>query len=396
MRTTTGLVRRFAWLMLGGAIGLAVGVVAVVLVQLVTPAVPVWAVVAVTALGGAALALVPGARELEVTAARTMLGTRAELVVPARPRLVHRARTAAWVLLHLLLGLGVAVCLFVLVPLGVLLVVEAFAGRVGGSDLPLPADGAGRVVHVVGGALVAVAGVLASWPAGAAAAALAGRVLGPTAHDRLEVALDRAEREAERVRLARELHDGIGHALTIVSVQAAAGRRVVGHDPATAAEALAAVEETARAALAELDDLLAVLREDRPGPDAPVDLADVVAAHRRAGLDVDASLDVPDDLPPLLLRSLQRIVAEALANAHRHGAPGEVRVAVGHTRDAVTVEAANPVDRRSGRGRPGGGRGLAGVAERVALFGGTVDAGPEGDRWVLRATLPRPDRSTDG
>lgn len=395
MRTTMRrLVRRFAWLMLGGAIGLAAALLGFSVVQAAVPGLPVWTVAALVTVAAAALGLVPGARELEVTAARAMLGAEAEMVVPRRSHPVHRRRTVAWVLVHLVLGLAVAACLFAVVPFAALVVVEAVAGRVAGSELPLPASPPEQVLRVVGGVALGVAAALAAWPAGAAAAGLAGRVLGPTAHDRLEVALDRASREAEHVRLARELHDGIGHALTIVSVQAAAGRRVVEHDPATAAEALAAVEETARAALAELDELLAVLREDRPGPDAPVDLEGVVAAHRRAGLDLDVALDVPDGLPAVVRRNLHRIVSEALTNAHRHGAPGPVRLVVSHTEDAVTVEASNPVGRR--RARPGGGRGLAGIAERVALFGGSVDAGPAGDRWVLRATLPRPERSTDG
>jgi signal transduction histidine kinase len=86
---------------------------------------------------------------------------------------------------------------------------------------------------------------------------------------------------------------------------------------------------------------------------------------------------------------VQRIVTEALTNAHRHGAPGAVRLTVGHDGDELRIEVVNPVrpGSRPAR-RSSGGRGLSGVRERVALFGGTVDAGSDGDRWVLRATLP--------
>ena len=83
------------------------------------------------------------------------------------------------------------------------------------------------------------------------------------------------------------------------------------------------------------------------------------------------------------------MVTEALTNAHRHGAPGPVRLAVGHDGDEVRIEVVNPVRTGSRPGRrPLGRRGLSGVRERVALFGGTAEAGPDGARWVLRATLP--------
>src|SRR5690606_3286292 len=129
------------------------------------------------------------------------------------------------------------------------------------------------------------------------------------------------------------------------------GRRVVTADPEAAAGALAAIEDTARSALEELDQLLAVLRagaDDGAGTDdAPFALAlaldDVVAAHRRAGLDVREEIDLPPGLPALLGRTVRRVVTEALTNAHRHGGPGPVTLAVRHDAEAVHVRAANPV-----------------------------------------------------
>ncbi|MVA75128.1 two-component sensor histidine kinase [Auraticoccus sp. F435] len=386
---TRRLLRRFAWLMLGAAIGLATALLVVSLLAVVAPGLPREVVVLVTVLAGAGLGLVPGARELEVTAARTMLDADAELVVPRRPRWAHRRQTMAWVVLHQLAGVLVGVGLFAAVPAAGLVLVETVTGRAG-TVVDVPAAPAARAALAAAAVVVGLAGLAACWPVGAVAARWAGRFLGPTASDRLELATSRAAREAEHTRLARELHDGIGHALTIVSVQAAAGRRVGGQDPAAAAAAFATIEDTARDALAELDELLAVLREDRPGAVAPVDLAGVVETHRRAGLVVDARLDLPAGLPPLLQRTVQRITAEALTNAHRHGT-GPVRLVVSAGAGVLTVEVSNP---RGGRtSRRGGGRGLAGVRERVALFGGTVEAGPEGEHWVLRATLPLPERS---
>lgn len=402
------LARRFAWQMLGGAIGLALVLLVYSLLNIVAGELPAWVVAVATVAAAIGLGLVPGARELEVTAARALLDVDDELVVPARPRPAHRLRTAAWVAGHLASGLLVAAGLFAGVPMAVLIGVEVVAGetlRSGDSfytGLPLPTGPVSLALRLVACAAFALLALVATWPLGAAAAALAGRVLGPTPHDRMETALARARREAEHTRLARELHDGIGHALTVVSVQAAAGRRVVAANPDAAAEALAAIEDTARSALAELDQLLAILRDDADD-DAPVALApaldDVVTAHRRAGLDLAARIDLPPGLPALLGRTVQRIVTEALTNAHRHGAPGPVRLTVGHGGDEVRIEVVNPVRPGTRPGsRPTGGRGLSGIRERVALFGGAVHAGSDGDRWVFRATLPcapRPARGAD-
>lgn len=386
------LARRFAWHMLGAAIGLALVLLVVSLLNAAVTGLPVGVVVVVVLAAAVALGLVPGARELEVTAARALLDVDAELVVPVRPRLAHRVRTATWVVVHLVTGMVVALGLFAALPAAVLIGIEAVTGRALGSGFTLPTTPAEVTLRLVACVAVGLLGLVATWPLGVAAAALAGRVLGPTPHDRIETALARARREAEHTRLARELHDGIGHALTVVHVQAAAGRRVVAANPDAAAEALAAIEDTARSALAELDQLLAVLRDD--GDDrASVALAptleDVVSAHRRAGLDLTARVDLPAGLPALLGRTVQRIVTEALTNAHRHGAAGPVALTVGHDRDAVRIEVVNPV--RPGARPPRrvtGGRGLSGVRERVALFGGTAEAGPDDGRWVLRATLP--------
>lgn len=390
--TTRYLARLFAWQMLGAAIGLALTLLVYGLLNAAVTGLPDWLMAAAVVAAAIALGLVPGARELEVTAARALLDVHQELVVPARPRPAHRLRTALWVAGHLASGLAVAVCLFAVIPMVVLFAVEAVTGRGIYTGFPVPSGPVEATLRVAAAVVLGLAALVATWPLGAAASALAGRVLGPTPHDRLETALARARREAEHTRLARELHDGIGHALTVVSVQAAAGRRVVAANPDAAADALGAIEDTARSALAELDQLLAVLRDDADDT-APVALApalgDVVTAHRRAGLDLDARIDLPAGLPALLGRTVQRIVTEALTNAHRHGAPGQVRLDVAHDGDEVRITVVNPV--RAGarpRRRPAGGRGLPGIRERVALFGGTAEAGADGDRWILRATLP--------
>lgn len=379
------LIRRSAWLMLGAAIGLAVILLTVSVLSVIAgnPSIPV--VVLLSVIAGAALGLVPGARELEVTAARSMLQSDADLIVPGRPRNAHRLQTAGWVLLHLIVGTGTATCLFAVLPGAVLIIVETALGRQVGSTFPIAQSTGGQLLTVALATLVGLVALIIIWPAGALMAVLVGRFLGPTAYDYLELAIDRANREAEHTRLARELHDGIGHALTIVSVQAAAGRRISDRDPQAAAEAFAVIEDTARNAISELDQLLAVLRDDQASDHRPIALAEIVAVHRRAGLDLETDVDLPDRLPPLLQRNVNRIVTEALTNAHRHGSAGQVRLSARHGGGAVTIEVTNPT---GAAGQRRGGRGLTGISERVALFGGSVEAGRVGDRWVIRAELP--------
>lgn len=396
-------VRRVAWAMLGAAIGLAVVLVVfyVLRAALVGTLFAADAAYAPDVLVGAvsvavafALGLVPGARELEMTAARSLLGHGGDLVIPGRTTWVHRFRTGCWTAFHLLAGLVVAFCLFGLVPATVVVGLESALGRSVGSPVPV-ADGPAARLAVVLGCLVAGLVLLAAaWPAGALAQRLVGRFLGPTAADRLEVALARQRQEAEHTLLARELHDGIGHALTVVSVQAAAGRRVAATRPERAAAAFAAIEEVSRGALAELDALLGMLRDDRqPSPAGGV--ADVVEQHRRSGLDLVADVDLPPGLPPLLHRTVVRVVTEGLTNARRHGAPGEVKLAVGHTEQEVVVRVSNAV--APGAATREGGRGLAGIRERASLFGGSAEAGvvahadgpeDEAGRWLLSVRLP--------
>ncbi len=389
---------------------------------------------------GGLLGLVPGIRELEVTACRSMLGVRSELVVPLRPGLVHRVQDVLWVQVHLLLGLLTAACLTMLLPAATVTALDAMGANPGISLLAIPDSVLGRIALGAAAVVAAAAALLGAWPLGALAASLAPRLLGPTARDRLEVALARVSQDAERTRIARDLHDGIGHALTIVSIQAAAGGRVLDRDPDAARQALARIEDTAREALIDLDDVLADLREERadvvrvaeaadgagpsrdadaihmagsveakgfPGstsavdthgrvdPVAPSRLEAVLLDHREAGMDLRTEVVVPAGLPALQHEHLARLVTELLTNAHRHGSDGPVHLRIHGGRDsaglpAVIVEAANPLAPREedSAAAPTGGRGLAGSRERLALWGGTLKAGPKDGTWQARALVP--------
>ena len=385
-------VLRTTWLLIGAAIGLAAALLLVGLAEVVGPSSGLGRTLTLIGCLWPALliGLLPGVRELEVTAARALLGVTAELVEPERTRGPHRWRTVVLVAAHLVLGLVTATLLVGAVPAAVAMCLATLNGQ--------PVDVFGAPAPVVSGPasillmLLAVAGCLAAtWGLGRLGARLATRLLGPTAADRLQIALARLDAELEHARLARDLHDGIGHALTIIGVQAAAGRRSLSRDPQLAAEALATIEGTSRQALDELDNLLGLLRREPVARTAEPDLdrlPALVETHRSGGMRVEANVHTPSTLPRLVSTTAYRIVAEGLTNAERYAGDGPVQVSVRSDADRVLVQVTSPAGPRTTvAGRTG--RGLTGIAERVALFGGRVDAGPSasGD-WVVAAVIP--------
>ncbi|GAA1837844.1 histidine kinase [Pseudonocardia ailaonensis] len=322
---------------------------------------------------GTAVALVPGVRELETAAARALLD--ADLPDPARPETWSgRRRAIGWLLLNMLLGGLTALLLLYALPAVAGFLVAPWTA------LPtLPAGAGAWWPPLLGLAMLLVTVHLVAL-LGRLLAALAPRILGPSPEERLRTELEGARRDAarlaERTRLARELHDSVGHALTVTTLQAGAAAQVLDTDPEFARRALAAIEETGRTALDELDHVLGLLREETTGESAAPDLAslpDLVGSARSAGVQV--SLDTAGDLgalPPPVSREAYRLVQEAVTNALRHAGQVPVRVSV-RVADALRIEVENPL---TGRGRPGGGRGLDGMAERAADLGGRVEAGP--------------------
>ncbi|GAA0690160.1 histidine kinase [Kitasatospora atroaurantiaca] len=324
-----------------------------------------------------AAALVPAMRRAEGVQARLLLMPEREQDIGAAPSRSwgDRRRTAGWLIARV--GLGVLVGYATLRALdgAVRLVVAPDAYR---SAVPL-------LVPVL---LFALLWLVVF--AGRLQLALAVRLLGPSPAERLAEAELRAERLLERNRLARELHDSIGHALTVTVLQAGAAREVA--DPAFVAKALEVIEETGRQAMDDLERTLVLLREtpegaavERPGIDQ---LPRLFETARAAGSPVEAWIDVPTGrLPGVLSRESYRIVQEAVTNALRHspGEPIAVRIAV---RDGqLELRCVNALT-GNGSTRRGGGKGLRGVRERAVLLGGEAEAGGRDGEWVLAVRLP--------
>jgi signal transduction histidine kinase len=211
-------------------------------------------------------------------------------------------------------------------------------------------------------------------------------------------------REAERLRIAREMHDVLAHRVSLLSLHAGALEFRPDAPAEEIAEAAAVIRASASAALEELRDVIGVLRDGDPAPgEAPeppqptlAEVPALVDESRRAGVRVEWELDVPDDrpLPASIGRAAYRIVQEGLTNARKHapGAAVDVRIAGAPGGDLVVeVRSRRAVAVGAPAALPGAGTGLVGLAERVALAGGTLEHGPDpaGD-FVLRATLPWP------
>ncbi|MFF2361612.1 sensor histidine kinase [Streptomyces sp. NPDC058122] len=218
--------------------------------------------------------------------------------------------------------------------------------------------------------------------------ALARRLLGPSPTERLAALEERTEQLLERNRIARELHDSIGHALTVAVVQAGAARAA--GDPAFTARALTAIEETGRAALEDLERVLGVLREsERPASGRPTltDADRLLESARTSGAKVDAEVTGPlETVAGPVSREGYRILQESLTNVLRHAGSVPVRVRIDVRDGALSLEVRNPLP--DGRVVAGRGSGLRGIRERAALLGGSARTGPHEGDWQVHAELP--------
>ncbi len=199
--------------------------------------------------------------------------------------------------------------------------------------------------------------------------------------------------EEERTRIARELHDVVGHSVSVMTVQASAVRRLLEDDQQKVREALEVVEQTGREALAEMRRMVGVLRrpEEAPAlaPQPSLEHVDRLVSHtREAGLPVELRIEgSPKPLPPAVDATAYRIVQEALTNAVKHANADHAQVVVRYGNG--TVELIVSDDGRGNGDGGGSGHGLVGMRERVSVYGGELEAGPQaGGGFRLRATLP--------
>jgi signal transduction histidine kinase len=334
-------------------------------------------------------------RSLEISAARLLL----DVDLPAAPEgttptLETRIRAALWFGLHLIMGGLVASGILVAVPLAAAAVVQRLdVGSFGFYHSPLPGPWQSLFGVLLLGALAVAVSAF-----GRLAAMMAPVLLGPSAQEQIAALQAEARRLAERNRLARDLHDSIGHTLTVTVLQAAAARELLDTDLEFARRALTAIEETSRDAVENLDHALGVLRGQPAGPTASAptldDVAALVSAARRAGVAIQA--DVPAgfaQVPDVVSQEGYRIVQEGLTNAARHAgsAPVTLTVQVSAGQLAITVlnpvPAAPPEPTDSGRGRERG-RGLVGMRERVGLLDGTMTTGYAHGQWRVSVRLP--------
>lgn len=366
----------------------------------------------------AVAAAVPATRVLETMQARLLLfpGPRARkgrsepgLADTPAVSWVDRGRVFVWLVLRMWLGFLAAMVTFQGVFLTVALASASQWREFDSEVLPLPGGWHGSYPLLVP---VAAAAVLAvGWAAGSLVAALAPRLLGPSAGERLAALEERTERLLEHNRLARELHDTIGHALTVAVVQAGAARAA--GSPEFTERALTAIEDIGREALEDLERVLRLLRQDAAPPSRRPGLAEaerLVASARGAGAAISAEIEGPlERVPGPVSREGYRIVQECLTNVLRHAGPVPVAVRIAasasglelHVRNKLPAQtAARRTDGEAAARRTDGeavavapdsgpgGSGLRGIRERAALLGGEALAGPCDGEWRVRVTLP--------
>ena len=252
-----------------------------------------------------------------------------------------------------------------------------------------PLNAAGWVFFRVGGAVMAAA---------LGESVRTRRVIAAEAVERAERAERTREEEArrrvdaERLRIARDVHDTIAHALSVINVQASVTAHVLDRRPERARETLETVERTSARALHELRVTLGVLRDGGDEGRAPTPGLDQVgqlaAAARAAGLDVEVDVrSAARELPSAVDHAAYRIVQESLTNAIRYAGPARVTISLGYGPGVLEILVAD--DGPGTRGHTGGGRGILGMRERAALLGGELTAGPRpGGGFQVHARLP--------
>lgn len=340
------------------------------------------------------VALVPGTRQAEGIQARLLLKPQdsAEISVARSCTLSDRCRTGFWLFFRVWFGVAVLALTVNAVALALQLASAPFRqGSLRTAGIELLDSG-----HLLLGPLLVPPLVLVLlWmivAAGELQLRAAQALLGPSAAERLAEVEHRAEQLLERNRLAAELHDSIGHALTLTVLQAGAAREVVGTDPAFTERALTVIEETGRRAMDDLERTLGILRDTPVGVRARPTLAELdtlLGITRVAGTPVIAEVSPRiGDIPGVVSREAYRILQEAVTNALQHAQGCPVTIDIGVDGGCLELRVVNPMPGTSTSRPRNGGKGLRGLRERAVLLGGEFSAKPQDGHWIVDAQLP--------
>lgn len=385
-----GTWRHWVYLVLGGAVFLPYVFVAMYAIGasaqgstgavLIVLAVVVLALLAAVAATGSLEAV----RKVEIVTARELLGGAVRVIdVPDRLAREDRWRGGMYFTTHLIAGGVIGTLTITMVPLALTWIAYPFTGWTEGTGMgpaepayAMPAYGVGMLLGF--GYLCAGLGWMLS--------RLAPRLLGPSQAARIEQMERVADDLAERNRLARDLHDSVGHSLSVVTLQAGAARRMWSKDPDFAYDALGAVEQSARTALADLDHVLGLLREETTEQASAtlLQLETLLRRSRSTGTAVDADVDGDvSALPISVSREAYLIVQEALTNATRHaaGVPVELGIEVADHMLRLWIRNQLPADPATSRAS--GGRGVRGMRERIDALGGHIDVGARDGAWLI-------------
>ncbi|GAB3518008.1 sensor histidine kinase [Arthrobacter monumenti] len=350
-------------------------------------------------------------RALERTAVRELLGVelpdplpRGGHRHPRRVRLwnprgwrVQAWRGGLWYLVHLSAGGLTLVAVAVAIPVIVTLTVLTLTGQTESTE---------QITNVLSPFVDSTTAIL--WSLGLSAGIVVFTVLtgialphwaqvmlGPSGAELRALEEHRARIAAKRNELARELHDSVGHALTVTTLQATAAQSLLRNDPDSAERAMQAVADTGRAALAELDHVIGMLRNpdgnDYPGREGAPDLRLLQPCLDRLseqGLVIDRHFDpnLIGRLPGAVSAAAFKVVQEGLTNVLRYAQPQEAILQIDDVHGRLHLVLTNPV--AVPRQVLGGGRGLDGLTEHARLVGGTAQSALHDGNWILRAEFP--------
>nr|WP_269809899.1 sensor histidine kinase [Kineosporia rhizophila] len=216
------------------------------------------------------------------------------------------------------------------------------------------------------------------------------------AAERNQEEITRRRVSEERLRIARDVHDVVAHALVTINVQAGVGAYLVKTDPEEAHSALRTIKQVSGDALTDLRSTLGLLRETTETPAPPVQgiaaLGELADGLRTAGVDLTVDVDpATHSLPTPVDSTAYRIVQESLTNTLKHAGPTTARITISHEQDRVQIEITDdggtPAEQQLSTS--GSGNGLRGMRERAAAIGGSLQAGPRpGGGWQVVASLP--------